>query len=114
MHIDGNGTIDADYSRYIPSSDLDDSYALESPEAGASGSLLGSDAISSSPLTYFGGVVKQIGQAMIGSQANGGDGDADMSKAVELLEGVIGLMSGVDGGDGGLRPLPAPASLPVD
>lgn len=114
MQIDGNAALDPTLA--YTSTSVDPS-VLELPGDPSSGAPLGSDAISSSPLTYFGGVVTQIGQSMIGAQANGGDESADMSRAVELLEGVIGLMSGVgsgdDGGDGGLRPLPSLASLPA-
>ncbi len=72
-----------------------DSPTAASSEAPLPGSTLGADVIASSPLTYFGGVVEQIGQAMMQSKTGGDAANGDMSKAIELLEGVIGLMSGV-------------------
>jgi len=66
------------------------------PDATRSDSPFGDDAIANSPLTYFGGVVAQIGHAMVQSQQGGDAANGDMGKAIELLEGVIGLMSGAE------------------
>jgi len=73
-----------------------ESEATTRPDATRSDSPFGDDTIANSPLTYFGGVVTQIGHAMVQSQQDGDAANGDMSKAIELLEGVIGLMSGVE------------------
>lgn len=114
MHIDGSNPADLAYQPIGSSSWNDLASGVDSggslPE-----STLGSDAISGSPLTYFGGVVTQIGQAMIGADTGDGDGSADMSKALELLEGVIGLMSGLGGAPSGeLLPATELPSLRMD
>ncbi len=75
----------------------------------AAGSVpLSSDAISTSPLTFFGGVVEQIGKAMMndggsGPTAQSGANGAGFDHAIGLLEGVIGLMSAY-GEDAGIPP----------
>ena len=70
---------------------------------------LSSDAISTSPLTFFGGVVEQIGKAMMndgsysgGSPAAGSANGAGFDQAIGLLEGVIGLMSAYGSDSGGI------------
>ena len=76
----------------------------------AAGSVpLSSDAISTSPLTFFGGVVEQIGKAMMndggtGSAAQSGANGAGFDHAIGLLEGVIGLMSAYGDDSGGVPP----------
>jgi hypothetical protein len=78
-----------------------DAAGLADPADAGTASLSG-DAISTSPLTFFGGVVTQIGQAMVndaiapgpadpGASPNGTSGSLD--QAIGLLEGILGLMS---------------------